>query len=177
MISLLRAVTSGLISAGAVVAVLDGAAYWLYREAEVRGPLTEPRTLIVPPHTGIGGIADLLAGDGVIRHGLVFELIAGLSARGGALKAGEYEFPAGVSVLQALDIIAGGKTDKHRLTIPEGLTSPEVMALLRDAPVLDGDNGATLAAGGLFPDTYVYSYGDTRKELVERMRKAMAHTL
>jgi UPF0755 protein len=139
--------------------------------------LTEPRTLIVPPHTGIGGIADLLAEQGVIRHGLVFELIAGLSARGGALKAGEYEFPAGVSVLQALEIIAGGKTVKHRLTIPEGLTSVEVMALLRDAPALDGDTGPTPSEGELLPDTYVYSYGDTRKELVERMRRAMAHAL
>src|SRR5438067_1212937 len=177
MIAFLRALTWSLITAGIVVAVLGGGGYWLYREAEGPGPLTEPRTLVVPPHTGIGGIADLLAGEGVIRHGLVFELIAGLSARGGALKAGEYEFPAGVSVLQALDIIAGGRTVKHRLTIPEGLTSVEVMALLRDAPVLDGDTGPTPAEGELLPDTYVYSYGDTRKELVERMRRAMAHTL
>src|SRR5437588_636337 len=177
MIAFLRAVTWSLITAGVVVAVLGGGGYWLYREAEGPGPLTEPRTLIVPPHTGIGGIADLLAGEGVIRHGLVFEVIAGLSARSGALKAGEYEFPAGVSVLQALDIIAGGRTVKHRLTIPEGLTSAEVMALLRDAPVLDGDTGPTPAEGELLPDTYVYSYGDTRKELVERMRRAMADAL
>ena len=128
MIAFLRALTWSLITAGIVVAVLGGGGYWLYREAEGPGPLSEPRTLIVPPHTGIGGIADLLAGEGVIRHGLVFQLIAGLSARSGALKAGEYEFPAGISVLQALDIIAGGRTVKHRLTIPEGLTSVEVMA-------------------------------------------------
>jgi UPF0755 protein len=80
-------------------------------------------------------------------------------------------------VLQALEIIAGGKTVKHRLTIPEGLTSVEVMALLRDAPALDGDTGPTPSEGELLPDTYVYSYGETRKELVERMRKAMAHAL
>jgi len=173
----LRFLTWSLITAGVVVAVLGGGGYWLYREAEGPGPLTEPRTLIVPPHTGISGIADLLADQGVIRHGLVFELVAGLSARGGALKAGEYEFPAGVSVLQALEIIAGGKTVKHRLTIPEGLTSVEVMALLRDAPALDGDTGPTPSEGELLPDTYVYSYGDTRKEVVERMRRAMAHAL
>jgi UPF0755 protein len=177
MMAFLRFLTWSLITAGVVVAVIGGGGYWLYREAEGPGPLTEPRTLIVPPHTGISGIADLLANEGVIRHGLVFELIAGLSARGGALKAGEYEFPAGTSVLQALEIIAGGKTVKHRLTIPEGLTSVEVMALLRDAPALDGDTGPTPSEGELLPDTYVYSYGETRKELVERMRKAMAHAL
>jgi UPF0755 protein len=177
MMAFLRFLTWSLITAGVVIAVLGGGGYWLYREAEGPGPLTEPRTLIVPPHTGISGIADLLANEGVIRHGLVFQLIAGLSARGGALKAGEYEFPAGTNVLQALEIIAGGKTVKHRLTIPEGLTSVEVMALLRDAPALDGDTGPTPSEGELLPDTYVYSYGETRKELVERMRKAMAHAL
>ena len=177
MMAFLRFLAWSLITAGVVVAVIGGGGYWLYREAEGPGPLTEPRTLIVPPHTGISGIAELLADEGVIRHGLVFELIAGLSARGGALKAGEYEFPAGTSVLQALEIIAGGKTIKHRLTIPEGLTSVEVMTLLRDAPALDGDTGPTPSEGELLPDTYVYSYGETRKELVERMRKAMAHAV
>jgi len=113
----------------------------------------------------------------VIRHGLVFRLVAGLSSRGAALKAGEYEFPARVSVLQSLEIIAGGKTIKHRLTIPEGLTSAEVMALLREAPALDGDTGPNPPEGELLPDTYVYSYGETRQELIERMRRAMAHQL
>src|SRR5437762_3144973 len=75
------------------------------------------------------------------------------------------------------EITAGGKTVKHRLMIPEGLTSVEVMALLRDAPALDGDTGPTPSEGELLPDTYVYSFGDTRQELVERMRRAMAHAL
>jgi len=165
------------ITAGVVVAVLGAAGYWLYREAEGPGPLTEPRTLVVPPRSGIAAVGDLLAENGVIRHGLVFRLVAGLSARGAALKAGEYEFPAKVSVLQTLEIIAGGKTVKRRLTIPEGLTSAEVMALLRDAPALDGDTGPNPPEGELLPDTYVYSYGETRQELIERMRRAMAHTL
>jgi UPF0755 protein len=133
--------------------------------------------LMIPPHSGIAAIGDLLAERGVIRHGLVFQLAAGLSARSQVLKAGEYEFPARVSVLQALEIIASGKMVKHRLTIPEGLTTAEVIALVRDAPALDGDVGAPPGEGELLPDTYVYSYGETRQDLVERMRRAMAHAL
>ena len=177
MIAFLRFFAWSAITAGVVVAVLGAAGYWLYREAEGPGPLTEPRTVIVPPRSGIAAVGDLLADNGVIRHGLVFRLVAGLSSRGAALKAGEYEFPARVSVLQSLEIIAGGKTIKHRLTIPEGLTSAEVMALLREAPALDGDTGPNPPEGELLPDTYVYSYGETRQELIERMRRAMAHTL
>jgi UPF0755 protein len=177
MMAFFRFFAWSVITAGIVVAVLGAAGYWLYREAEGPGPLTEPRTLVVPPRSGIAAVGDLLADNGVVRHGLVFRLVAGLSARGAALKAGEYEFPAKVSVLQTLEIIAGGKTVKRRLTIPEGLTSAEVMALVRDAPALDGDTGPNPPEGELLPDTYVYSYGETRQELIERMRRAMAHTL
>src|SRR5437763_47091 len=164
-------------TAGVVVAVLGAAGYWLYREAEGPGPLAEARTLVILPKSGIGAIGDLLADKGVIRHGFVFQLAAGLSARGSALKAGEYEFPARVSVLQALEIIAAGRMVKHRLMVPEGLTTAEVLALVRDAPALDGDVGPPPGEGELLPDTYVYSYGESRQEVIERMRRAMAHML
>jgi len=172
-----RLLAWGLITAAMVTAALGGAGYWLYRDAQVPGPLAETRALVIPAHTGIGAIADLLAAEGVIRHKLAFQLVARLSGRGAGLKAGEYEFPAAASAMQALDIIASGKTVKHRLTIPEGLTSPEVIALVRDAPALDGDCGPSPAEGELLPDTYLYSHGDSRKELLERMRHGMAHLL
>src|SRR5437660_1164927 len=172
-----RLLAWSVITAGVVVAVLGAAGYWLYREAEGPGPLAEARTLVILPKSGIGAIGDLLADKGVIRHGSVFQLAAGLSARGSALKAGEYEFPAHVSVLQALEIIAAGRMVKHRLMVPEGLTTAEVLALVRDAPALDGDVGPPPGEGELLPDTYVYSYGESRQEVIERMRRAMAHML
>ena len=177
MTAFFRLFAWSVITAGVVVAALGAGGYWLYREAEGPGPLAEARTLVILPKSGIGAIGELLADKGVIHHGFVFQLAAGLSARGSALKAGEYEFPAHVSVLQALEIVAAGRMVKHRLTVPEGLTTAEVLVLVRDAPALDGDVGAPPGEGELLPDTYVYSYGETREELIERMRRAMAHTL
>ena len=177
MTGFFRLLAWSVITAGLVVAVLGAGGYWLYREAEGPGPLAEARMLVILPKSGIGAIGDLLADKGVIRHGFVFQLAAGLSARGSALKAGEYEFPAHVSVLQALEIIAAGRMVKHRLMVPEGLTTAEVLTLVRDAPALDGDVGPPPGEGELLPDTYVYSYGETRQELIERMRRAMAHLL
>jgi peptidoglycan lytic transglycosylase G len=170
-----RLLVRGFITAALVISVLGAAGYWLYRDAQLPGPLAEARTLVLPAHTGVGGIAELLAAEGVIRRKLAFQLIAVLSGRGTALKPGEYEFPAAASAMQTLDMIASGKTVKHRLTIPEGLTSAEVVALVRDAPALDGDCGPPPGEGELLAETYVYSYGDTRKELIERMRHGMAH--
>jgi UPF0755 protein len=139
MMRFLRLLAWSFITAALAIAALGGMGYWLYREAESPGPLAEARTLVVPPHTGVSGIAALLADAEVIRYSLAFEAMAWLSGRGGALKAGEYEFPAAATPAQTLDILTSGKTVKRRLTIPEGLTSAEVAARVRDAPALDGD--------------------------------------
>jgi UPF0755 protein len=160
-----------------VLAVVGGASYWLYRELTGPGPLTEARTLVIPPRSGLAEIAAVLTEHGVIRHPRSFELGAILSGRGPALLAGEYEFPAEASPLQAMDIIASGKIVKHRLTIPEGLTSEEVFNLLRVAPALDGETGPPANEGELMPDTYLYVYGESRKDMVDRMERAMARTL
>ncbi len=175
MMSFFRLLAWSLITTAVVIAGLGGAGYWLYRDAESRGPLTEAHTLVVPPHSGIAAISELLGREGVIRNRLAFELFAKLSGRSSVLKPGEYEIPAAASAMQTLDILAGGKTVKHRLTIPEGLTNAEVLDLVRNAPALQGDTGPPPPEGDLLPDTYVYSLGDTRRELIERMRHAMTH--
>ena len=160
-----------------VLLVLGGTGYWLYRDVAAPGPLTEPRTIVIPPRTGLSDIASLLAEQGVIRHRRSFELGATLSGRSSALLAGEYEFPAGTSALHAMEIIASGRTVKHRLTIPEGLTSVEILGLVQAAPALDGDPGPPPADGELLPETYLYEYGDRRKDIIDRMQRAMAHAL
>jgi UPF0755 protein len=177
MSRLLRAAAWSLFGAVLVVAGGVAAGFWLYREAALPGPLTEPATFLVPQRTSIAGIAALLTKEGVIRAPLAFEAMARLSGRGTGLKAGEYEFPAGVSTIDVLEILAQGKTLRRRLTVPEGLTSAEIAALVRDAPALTGDVGPVPAEGSLLPDTYFYSYGDRRSDLVERMRRAMAQTV
>jgi UPF0755 protein len=165
------------ITVSLVLLVVGGAGYWLYRDVAAPGPLTEPRTIVIPPRTGLSDIASLLAEQGIIQHRGSFELGATLSGRSSALLAGEYEFPAGTSALQAMEIIASGRTVKHRLTIPEGLTSAEISALVQAAPALDGDLGPPPAEGELMPETYLYEYGDRRKDMIDRMQRAMGRAL
>jgi UPF0755 protein len=173
----LRLLALAAVTVSLVLLVLGGAGYWLYRDVAAPGPLTEPRTIVIPPHTGLSDIASLLAEQGIIRHRRSFELGATLSGRSSALLAGEYEFPAGTSSLQAMEIIASGKTVKHRLTIPEGLTTVEILALVQAAPALDGDPGPPPAEGELMPETYLYEYGDRRKDMIDRMQRAMSRAL
>jgi UPF0755 protein len=166
-----------LLTVALFVAALGAIGYALWADASGSGPLREARTLVIPPHSGVAEIAALLAEEGVIRHRLAFEAAAVIAGQGAALLAGEYEFPAGVSPLQAVALIASGKTVRHRLTVPEGLTSPAVVALVQRAPALDGDPGAAPPEGALLPETYIYSYGETRRAMLEWMQQAMAHAL
>jgi peptidoglycan lytic transglycosylase G len=166
-----------LAEAGLLLALAGGAGMLLNRDVSAPGPLSAPRTLVIEKHLGLAGIAGLLAKAGVIRHPLSFELAALLSARRRRLKAGEYAFPAAASALEAMRIIASGKVVEHPLTIPEGLTSAEVAALVRAAPELEGRVGKIPEEGDLLPETYFYTYGERRSELIERMRAAMTRAL
>jgi len=177
VLAFIRMLIGCFVTALAIVGVAAGGGYWAYQDVTQPGPLPAARTIVIPAHTGISGITDLLAENGVIRHKLTFEAAAELTGRGGALKAGEYEFPAAASAIEVMDAIAAGRTVKHRLTIREGLTSAEVVALVRDAPLLTGDTGPPPPEGALLPETYVYSRDDTRQSLIERMEQAMQEAL
>jgi UPF0755 protein len=160
-----------------IVAVAAGAGWWVYRETTRPGPLARTETVVLPPHTGLSGVAAVLRDKGVIRHRLPFEIAAIVSGNGAALLAGEYAFPAGISAFDAADMIASGRMVKHKLTIPEGLTSAQVVELLRTAPALEGHVGPTPPDGALMPDTYVYHYGEKRRALLAQMEREMSRSL
>lgn len=161
--------------AGEAFAVAGGGR--LYQDIAGPGPLAAARSLVIPPHTGLSGIATLLADHGVVRSRLAFMLGAVLSGRRRALKAGEYGFLPHTSALAAAALIASGRTVRHKLTIPEGLTCAEILTLVRAAPALSGGAGPCPGEGDLMPDTYFYSYGETRVRLIARMRQAMARAV
>jgi UPF0755 protein len=177
MLAFIRMLIGCFVTAVAIVGGAAGVAYWTYQDVNGAGPLTAAQTVVIPPRTGISEISKMLAADGIIRHALTFEAFASVTGRGGALKAGEYEFPAGASAVQVMDTIANGKTVKHRLTIREGLTSAEIVELVREAPLLTGDVGSTPPEGSMLPETYIYSRGDTRESVIDRMKQAMKDTL
>ncbi|HJU16497.1 MAG TPA: endolytic transglycosylase MltG [Stellaceae bacterium] len=161
--------------AGEVFAVTGG--YRLYQDVTGPGPLGAARIIVIPPDTGLSQIAALLRDKGVVRSRLSFILGAVVSGRRGALMAGEYRFPPRTSAIEAAALLASGKTVTHRLTVPEGLTCAEVLALVAAAPALSGETGRCPGEGTLMPDTYFYRYGEPRTVLIDRMQRAMRRAL
>jgi UPF0755 protein len=122
-------------------------------------------------------IASTLEDEGIVRSPLVFKIGAKYLGKTGRLRAGEYAFPAAISTRETIDLLASGRTVVRRLTVPEGLLSSEVATLLRAAEALEGDVSENVPDGRLLPETYFYSWGDSRADLLARMRNGMARAL
>src|SRR5512134_3376900 len=168
-----------IVGAGIVAGVLLAAAAAFYATDRYRrpGPLAFATSVIVPKGADSPEIAGMLAAANVISEPLIFRLGARFEGADGSLKAGEYRFAPGVSMQQALAMLRRGETVVRRVTIPEGMTSPQVVSLLEHAEGLEGEIAAVPAEGALLPETYSYSWGDSRSDLIRRMSTAMTATL
>lgn len=169
-----RIVALAAVALVAVAAVLAGALSYLYLRP---GPLVAAATVVIPKGTSVGGVAERLAAAGIVADRWLFE--AGVRATGAArrLQAGEYAFAPGMSMRAVAALVESGRTVKRRLTVAEGLASPQVLALVAEAEGLSGELPEAAAEGWLLPETYFYSYGDSRRDLVERMQRAAREAL
>lgn len=153
-----------------------GAAYWALRQIEAPGPLAAEKVHVVPKGAGVKQIANGLEDDGIITDSRLFRLYARYRKLDSSLHAGEYKFEPGVSMAGVIELLATGKTVQHFVTIPEGLTSREITALVAAA---DGMKGIVDVPpeGSLLPETYTYTLNETRSSLIARMQEAMKETL
>ena len=140
---------------------------------EAPGPLPEDKVVTIPPRSGLMDIADLLKREGVMdEHRFIFVgAVLALKARS-ELKAGEYLFPKHASVRDVVETIVEGKVVQHQLTIPEGLTSEQIVARLLESDMLAGDIKDVPREGTLLPDSYHFNRGFTREQMIQRMRQA-----
>ena len=141
------------------------------------GPLEAEARVIVPRGATLGAIALRLEEQGVIQDSLSFKLAGRIFGAARGLKAGEYAFPPKISMREALGILKQGNTVVRRLTIAEGLTSTEIVALVAAAEGLSGETGPVPPEGSLLPETYHYSWDDERAALVGRMSKGLDEAL
>ncbi|MGA2565319.1 MAG: endolytic transglycosylase MltG [Pseudolabrys sp.] len=155
-----------------VTVAVGGALYVGKQRFETPGPLTEDKIVNIPRGLGIRDIADVLQREGVIDQPWVF--IGGvlvLKARG-ELKSGEYQFTKGASLADVVTSIIENKVVQHSLTIPEGLTSEQIVAKLLETDALAGQIKEIPHEGTLLPETYKFTRGMTREQIIQRMQQA-----
>ena len=153
-----------------------GTAAWVLQRVEAPGPLAEDLVHIVPSGAGVNRIAADLEETGVITSSLLFRLYVRYRGAEMKLRAGEYEFRSGASMVEIFDSLVAGRTVLHRVTVPEGLTSYEAVALLNAAGPLTG-TAQIPDEGSILPETYAFTRDQDRNEIVAHMKEAMARTL
>ncbi len=90
------------------------------------------------------------------------------------IKAGEYMFHQNTTPLEILKQLKDGNVYYRKLTIAEGLSNDTILKIIDAAPGLIGDlPREAIPEGVLLPETYLYTYGDSKIDIINRMKKAM----
>lgn len=153
--------------------------YFVKSQFDQPGPLGYATVVVIPKGEGVREIASRLERDGIIGDQRIFVASVVMYFRAQSrLKAGEYAIKKHASMREVLDTLVEGKAILHTVSVPEGLTSYQVVERLNGHPELTGKINLVPAEGSLLPDTYRFARGADREELIARMqseqRKFMA---
>jgi UPF0755 protein len=164
----------------ALLVIAAGAVEWGAAAWNQPGPAAasgNQTIVLIEPHTKLNDIAQKLQNAHLLNYALVFELDLYLHKMNDKVKAGEYAVPSKATMADIAAILVSGKSIQHKLTAAEGLTSGMIYKLVTDDADLTGDAGPEPAEGTLLPETYLFTHGTTRAQLLERMEKAQAKFL
>jgi UPF0755 protein len=171
-------IASGIFTFLMLLAIGLGAVMFIgQHQFNAQGPLETTTNINVQRGKGLREIAQQLQREGVIDQAWVFLGGIVLNKAQDDLKAGEYVIPQHASMHEVMNILVEGKAILHQVTIPEGYTSEQVVAKLRDHPILVGEIAEVPAEGTLLPETYSFDRGATRSQVIDRMRRAQERVL
>lgn len=143
----------------------------------------DERLFTVERGSSVRSIAQELESEGLIRSWYVAYAIARLESI--TLRAGTFRLSPGNGTRETLKIIAEGREETIRVTVPEGLSLSKTARHLADEGIADEHAfiaaasdpellksfgiPALTAEGYLFPDTYFFPYGISAERVVRMM--------
>jgi UPF0755 protein len=120
----------------------------------------------------------VLEREGVIDQRWPFIISVGLNRmRRNDVKAGEYQFTKQASLQDVINTLVDGKVIQHAITIPEGLTSEQIVQRLLDTDFLAGNIKSIPREGSLLPETYRFARGTPREQVIQRMQREQREVL
>jgi UPF0755 protein len=158
-----------------LLALVGGGLYVFARQSfEASGPLEADKVVNIPPRSGIRDISDILVREGVIDRPWTFVAVATVAQSSHDMKFGEYQFTRQSSLRDVINTLTDGKVVQHQFTIPEGLTSQQIVERLAAMDILSGNIREIPGEGTLLPESYRYPRGASREQVIQRMKQAQA---
>ena len=177
---LLAAVVGFLIVAGSGV-------LWVQRQINPPGDPGPAVRLTVEAGMSTSDIADLLEREGIIASADIFRYYARLTGVG-TIEAGDYMVEKKSDLSDVVRVLEGGaaKAEDERVTVPEGLTLPEVAKVIGQMPgrsaekFMEVANSGTIRSqyqpagnnsleGLILPETYFITKGDDEAKILRKM--------
>ena len=148
--------------------------------------------IYIPSGSSVSNISNILYENKLIKNKALFKLVVKLSNDSHSIKAGKYLVNQTYSNKDILNLLISGKiyNDGIKVTIPEGLTSKEIIDILVNKNIGDKVNyeklvkepskfydkypflkesDITLLEGFLYPDTYYFSKDDSEFKVLSTM--------
>jgi UPF0755 protein len=161
-----------------LLALVGGGLFVFVKQSlDAPGPLDAEKTVNVPPRLGIRDIGDLLVREGVIDRPWTFVVSAVLAKPRDELKFGEYQFVRQASLHDVINTLIEGKVVQHQVSIPEGLTSQQIVQRLMDTDILSGNIKELPREGSMLPESYHYPRGASREQVIQRMQQAQTRVV
>ena len=136
-------------------------------------------TFFVERNQTLNQITTNLYKENIIDNKFFFKFLIFSSLSQKVLKAGEYEFYNN-NIFEIIRKIRLGDVYQRRITVPEGLTSNEIIDIIKktEGIVLNQEGFKEIVEeGALFPSTYFYVYGTNSNIIINNMKKRMQSTL
>lgn len=155
---------------------------WINNEMTRPGPLQDEIVFMVTEGDTLTAVASRLEEQGIITDGRILLLKSRIDKEMQGtvphVKVGEYVLDPGISMAGVLAILTEGRSILHRITLPEGRTTAQLLRIIEAHEALVGEMPEVLPEEGtLLPDTYLFHRGMTRQQLIDKVQKAQADVL
>ena len=150
---------------------------WQLRSAVYSVYPVNETVVFIEKGSGSYAVAQNLAQKDLIKSPLLFRIAARFFGLDKSLKAGEYVFAGNISVYDIIQKIAAGDVLQHKITLPEGLTTAQIIDIINNEPLLSGNITVMVKEGELLPETYQFTRGDTKDSLILQAKTAMGKAL
>ena len=89
------------------------------------------KNIYIPPGAGLSKISQIFYQSHIINRPLLFEWVARVNSYEKPIRSGEYFIPKGASISNIIKIIQSGRTIVRKFTVPEGLTTYQIISRLK----------------------------------------------
>jgi len=157
--------------------LVGGFSYIGYLKFQTPSSNNQTKLIEIPKGSGLLDIAILLKSEQIISDPYVFIAISKFLPPKDTIKAGEYQFQSGSMMIDVIAKLKKGDIFKRQFTIPEGLTSFEIIQRLKSIPDIYSTDIKIPAEGSLLPNTYQFEKNEKIESVLSRMASALTKVI